>query len=56
MNDRNIKKRTAKDLERNGILGDLRSTDDKGKRFSLGGIRPCKVIPDVLLQLACYLR
>lgn len=46
MNDKNIKKRTAKDLERNGILGDLRSTgDDKGKRFSREG---SKVIPDAL--------
>lgn len=50
MNDRNIKKRTAKDLERNGILGDLRSTgDDKEKGFSLEGCRLCKAIPDALL-------
>lgn len=56
MNDRSIKKRTAKDLERKVILGVLRSTgDDKGKWFSLEGIRLSKVIPDAL-QLSCYLR
>lgn len=51
------KKRTAKDFERNCILGDLRSTgDDKGKRDSPGGIRVGKVIPGPPQQLGCYMR